>query len=76
MRLEKKDFGLYPLKLKGLDSALGPKRRKTREFRQKLQTTSHLQSPSYFMGSFTLHSYAARIIAFSLLSFRDNTSVE
>jgi hypothetical protein len=43
--MNEKDFCLYPLKLKALDLVLGLKRRKTR-FRQKLQTTSHLQSPA------------------------------
>jgi hypothetical protein len=41
----KKDFDFYPLKLKALDSALDRKRLKARWFRQKLQTTSPLQSP-------------------------------
>ena len=48
--MEKKDFDLYPLKLKALDSTLGPKAPQTLELRQKLQTTNHLQSPVVFYG--------------------------
>ena len=48
--MENKDFDLYPLQLKALDSALGPKAPKTLDLRQKLQTTNHLQSPVVFYG--------------------------
>ena len=74
--IEKKDFCLYPLKLKALDSALGLPAAKRegsgRNYRQPV-----IYNPrSYFMRSFTLHGYTARIIAFSLSAFRDNTCVE
>jgi hypothetical protein len=74
--IEKKDFCLYPLKLKALDSALGLPAAKRGVQAETTDNQSFTIPGSYFMGSFTLHSYAPRIIASSLLPFRDNTGVE
>jgi hypothetical protein len=76
MRYRKKDFDLYPLKLKALDSAGTEAPQNARVQAETTDNQSFTIPGSYFMGSFTLHSYAPRIIASSLLAFGDNTGVE
>jgi hypothetical protein len=74
-QIEKEDFGLCPLKVKALDSALGPKRRKG----VPAETTDNqviYNVPLVFYESFTLHSHAPCNLGSSLLAFRDNTGVE